>query len=251
MSDGLEPADDLAAVLRQRADLVTPARVFAGAAGTSYRTSLLLGLRADHAAARDAVAAKLDLDAAYLKELAARYQLIVATSSATSHEHHLTDPRAGRRLSDASRLVVGQQGSPGSDLQVILGDGLSATAVAANGADLLSALVERARAAGLRVGRPVLVRYCRVGILNDIGALLRPAAAVVLIGERPGLRVADSLSAYLAYRPNPGQTDADRNVVSNIHARGTGVDDAVTDVVALLERMRAAGGSGVALGREP
>jgi ethanolamine ammonia-lyase small subunit len=59
-----------------------------------------------------------------------------------------------------------------------------------------------------------------VGILNEIGELLDPAVAVLLIGERPGLATAESLSAYMAYRPREHHSDANRNLVSNIHSRG-------------------------------
>ena len=44
---------------------------------------------------------------------------------------------------------------------------------------------------------------------------------MLLVGERPGLATAKSLSAYVALRPRTGQTDADRNLISNIHDGGT------------------------------
>ena len=96
-------------------------------------------------------------------------------------------------------------------------------------------------------GRPFLVRYCRVGVLNDVGELLDPAVVVLLIGERPGLATAESLSAYLAYQPRPGHTDAQRNLVSNIHARGVGPEQAAARVLALAETMRRLQFSGVAV----
>ena len=65
-----------------------------------------------------------------------------------------------------------------------------------------------------------MIRYCRVGILNEIGELLDPRVVVLLIGERPGLATAESLSAYMAYRPRPSHSDSDRNLISNIHTRG-------------------------------
>ena len=43
----------------------TPARLFVGRAGPAYRTETQLQLREDHAAARDAVRAELDVNAAF------------------------------------------------------------------------------------------------------------------------------------------------------------------------------------------
>ena len=94
-------------------------------------------------------------------------------------------------------------------------------------------------------GRPFLIRHCRVGVLNDLGELLDPAVVVLLIGERPGLATAQSLSAYLAYRPRAGNTDARRNLISNIHARGVSPADAAQRILSLAEKMRRMQASGV------
>ena len=94
------------------------------------------------------------------------------------------------------------------------------------------------------------MRYCRVGILNHIGDLLDPAVVVLLIGERPGLATAESLSAYLAYRPRAGHTDAQRNLISNIHARGVTSADATRRILARAEKMRLTQSSGVAVKEE-
>jgi ethanolamine ammonia-lyase small subunit len=100
---------------------------------------------------------------------------------------------------------------------------------------------------GWKVGQVFAIRRCRVGILNEIGELLRPQVAVLLIGERPGLATAESLSAYMAFRPRPQQTDADRNLISNIHARGVGPEAAATRILNLAARIIKAGLSGVQL----
>ena len=125
----------------------------------------------------------------------------------------------------------------GADIQVAIGDGLSATAVVAQVPALLPLLAEGAERLGLRFGRPFFIRNCRVGVLNDIGRLLDPAVVVLLIGERPGLATAESLSAYLAYRPRPGQNDAHRNLISNIHARGTSPSEAAERILRLAGQM--------------
>jgi ethanolamine ammonia-lyase small subunit len=51
----------------------------------------------------------------------------------------------------------------------------------------------------------------------------------------------------MAYRPRPGHTDAQRNLVSNIHARGVSVAEAARRVAALAEQMRRLRLSGVAV----
>jgi ethanolamine ammonia-lyase small subunit len=121
---------------------------------------------------------------------------------------------------------------------VLIGDGLSAGAVATQAPSLLDALQQLSESRGWRFGRPFFVRNCRVGVLNDVGDLLAPAVAVLLIGERPGLAAADSLSAYMAYRPCAGHTDAQRNLVSNIHSRGMGINEAAQRIAALADLMR-------------
>src|SRR5207253_11408967 len=98
-----------------------------------------------------------------------------------------------------------------------------------------------------RFGQPFVIRHGRVGVLNDIGAVLDPAVAVLLIGERPGLATPESLSAYMAYRPRPGHDDSRRNLISNIHARGIPPDQAAVRIVRLAQQMIRLGISGVAV----
>jgi ethanolamine ammonia-lyase small subunit len=95
------------------------------------------------------------------------------------------------------------------------------------------------------MGRVFFVRHCRVGVLNDVGDLLRPEVVVLLIGERPGLATAESLSAYMAYRPCAGHTDAQRNLISNIHERGVPPAQAAPRILALAEQMRRLNTSGI------
>ena len=225
----------------------TPARILAGRAGVSYRTATQLELRRDHAAARDAVHAEVDLVRDLGAELVQRFGLFEVRTRAAGKEQYLMRPDLGRQLDDAAREAVGSQCPAGADLQVVVGDGLSAAAVAAQVPGLLPRLEAQARLRGWSFGRPFFVRYCRVGVLNDVGEMLGPAVVVLLIGERPGLATAESLSAYLAYRPRPGDTDARRNLISNIHARGVGTDEAAWRIAALAERMRQAQASGVAV----
>jgi ethanolamine ammonia-lyase small subunit len=221
----------------------TPARILVGRAGPAYRTSTQLALRQDHAAALDAVHAEVHL----APEFVERYGLFEVSSCASSKNEYLLRPDLGRRLSEQARMEMQRQCPRGTDLQVVIGDGLSAAAVVRQVPALLPLLERKAKERGWSFGRPFLVRYCRVGVLNDIGGLLDSAVVVLLIGERPGLATAESLSAYMAYRPRPGHTDAQRNLVSNIHERGVPHEAAAQRIAALAEKMRAMQTSGVAV----
>ncbi len=86
-----------------------------------------------------------------------------------------------------------------------------------------------------------------MGVLNDIGEVLGPAVVVLLIGERPGLATAESLSAYMAYCPRAGHDDSRRNLISNIHSRGVPVDEAAVRIGRLAEQMIGLATSGVAV----
>ena len=241
MSDiELSPRDPIEAALAR-----TPARVLAGRAGTAYRTATWLKLREDHAAARDAVHAEVNLLRDFGQERIDRFHLFEVRTRATSKEEYLRRPDLGRKLNDVSAALIRERCPTGCVLQVAIGDGLSATAVAAQAPGLLDRVHAAATARGWSFGRPFLVHHCRVGVMNDIGDLLTPEVVVLLIGERPGLATAESLSAYLSFKPRAGHTDADRNLVSNIHTRGVGLDEAARRIVAIAERFRVLGRSGV------
>ncbi len=225
----------------------TPARLLVGRAGTAYRTATQLTLRQDHAAATDAVAAEIDLETTFGPELVHRFGLFEIQTQASGKSQYLMRPDLGRQLSNQARQLIRERCPTGSDLQVAIGDGLSAAAVARQVPGLLPLLEEQTRQRGWSFGRPFFIRYCRVGVLNDLGELLAPLVVVLLIGERPGLATAESLSAYLAYRPRAGHTDAERNLISNIHALGVPLEEAAWRVLALAAKMQAVQASGVSI----
>src|SRR5271169_1011785 len=206
------PADfsDVLRKIRER----TPARILVGRAGAAYRTSTQLDVREAHAAARDAVRAELDLETAFDRPFVRQWELFEVCTEARSKEEFLLQPDRGRRLSEASRRELAKRCLNNCDIQFAIGDGLSVSAVRAQVSALLPLLHEGARARGWTVGNTFVIRHCRVGVLNEIGASLAPRVAVLLIGERPGLATAESLSAYMAYEPHRSHTDANRNLIS-------------------------------------
>jgi len=236
----------------------TPARLLAGRSGAAYRTNTQLELREAHASARDAVRAELNLligpdigsgdDPG--DDFVRKWNLFEVCSRAASKDEYLLRPDLGRHLNDASRAELTRRCTTGHDLQVVIGDGLSVTAVAMQVPRLLPLLCEGASARGWSLGGIFVIRHCRVGILNEIGELLDPKVAALLIGERPGLATAESLSAYMAYRPKASDTDANRNLISNIHARGVSTERATERILNLAASMMKTHKSGCQLREE-
>jgi ethanolamine ammonia-lyase small subunit len=228
----------------------TPARLLEGRSGASYRTNTQLTLREAHAAARDSVREELNLLTDLGDDFVRKWNLFEVCSRAVNKDHYLLRPDLGRHLNESSRAEVSRRCAKGNDLQIVIGDGLSVTAVTMQVPRLLPLLCEGARTRGWNVGSIFVIRYCRVSILNDIGELLRPRVAVLLIGERPGLATAESLSAYMAYQPKASHSDADRNLISNIHARGVRTEDAAQRILNLAALMMNTKNSGYQLREE-
>jgi ethanolamine ammonia-lyase small subunit len=241
----VKPAD-LAQRLRER----TPARLLVGRAGEAYTTATQLQLRADHATARDAVWRELDWGSDFGLDFAERWKLFEVRTRAASKTEYLLQPHLGRELDTIAAEEVAARCTAGADLQIMIGDGLSASAVVAQVPSLLPLLVAEAERRGWKVGQPFLIRHCRVGVMNHVGEILHPRVVVLLIGERPGMSTAESVSAYMAYQPRPGHSDAERNLISNIHGRGVSAGDAAVRIANLAAECMRLGCSGTAA-KEP
>jgi ethanolamine ammonia-lyase small subunit len=225
----------------------TPARVLAGRAGAGYRTETQMQLREDHAAARDAVRAEFDMRADFGAKFIERWKLFEVRTRASSKDEYLLHPSLGREFGDAARAEILRRCAQGTEFQIAIGDGLSVPAIRAQVPALLPLLVAGAKDRGWTLGQTFAIKYCRVGILNEIGELLKPRVALLLIGERPGLATAESLSAYMAYQPRAAHSDANRNLISNIHARGLSAEDAAARILNLCAQMMKLGASGYSL----
>ncbi|HEX3092800.1 MAG TPA: ethanolamine ammonia-lyase subunit EutC [Candidatus Angelobacter sp.] len=228
----------------------TPARVLAERSGAAYRTGTQLELRQAHAAARDAVRAELDLERDLGSDFVRQWKLFSVSTMAASKDEYLRRPDLGRRLDESARGKLPAQCPANADLQAVIGDGLSVTAVATQVPPLIPLIDQMARSRGWKLGRLFVVHYSRVGVINDVGELLKPKVVVLLIGERPGLATAQSLSAYMAYQPRPGHNDSNRNLISNIHARGVNAEAAASRIIGLAEQMMLRQTSGVELKEE-
>jgi ethanolamine ammonia-lyase small subunit len=224
---------------------LTPARIALGRAGAALPTREILKLALAHARARDAVHTPLDVDALdrALRDL--DLATLHVASAAESRAQYLLRPDLGRTLAHESRPRLTAAGD--LDVALIVGDGLSATAVQAHAAPLIAALLPALEAADWSLAPVVIATQARVALGDEIGALMRARAVVMLIGERPGLSAADSLGAYLTYAPRAGRTDAERNCVSNVRGGGLTYERAAAKIAWLLREMLHRGVSGVAL----
>jgi len=227
----------------------TPARIALGRAGTSLPTIEGLNFKSAHAAARDAVHASFDAErlAGEIAELGV--PTIVLASAAADKGDYLRHPDRGRQLAAASRDKLQAMIPSGRDfdLSIIVSDGLSALAAERQAVPLLALLLPLLVADGWRLAPIAVVRFGRVALQDEIGSICRAQVGLTLIGERPGLGTPDSLGGYLVYGPASGNTDANRNCVSNIHTQGLSFAAAADTLHYLLTEARRRQGSGIEL----
>ncbi|KQY39679.1 ethanolamine ammonia-lyase [Nocardia sp. Root136] len=221
----------------------TQARIGLGRTGDALPTTDVLALRAAHAAARDAVHLPLDVES-FTEQITAvgLGTPVTVASRAADRAEYLRRPDLGR-LPDNLTAVP----DTGADIGFVLADGLSPLALTDHAPGLLAAL---ATELGDRyiLAPPVIATQARVALGDHIAAAMGVRTVLVLIGERPGLSVADSLGIYLTHLPRPGRADAERNCISNIHPPdGLTYADAARVVAGLVAGARALGRSGVDL----
>ena len=117
--------------------------------------------------------------------------------------------------------VITEKCKKNPTVQIFVADGLSSAAVAANVADVLPGILQGLKSYGIEAGTTFFCKYGRVGVMDQISEITGATVTCVLIGERPGLITAESMSAYIAYRGTVGMPEARRTVISNIHKEGT------------------------------
>jgi len=228
---------------------VTQARIGLARAGAAVSTRELLEFQQAHAQARDAVWHSWDAAACGAQLSAAGVTSAVVKTRAPDRATYLKRPDLGRRLDPESvKQLLALRSDPPADVALILSDGLSATAAHEHGARTVQALAKALTAANLRIAPVILAERGRVALSDEIGHTLGVRVAVIVLGERPGLSAADSLGMYLTYNPTPGNTDAQRNCLSNVREpSGLAPQLAAARLTALVRRALALQLSGVQL----
>ena len=230
---------------------LTSARIGLERAGTSLSTRETLAFKWAHAQARDAVFASLCPEplATALEDLGMRVALL--KTEAADRPAFLHFPEKGRTLSEDSRRELGALcEEDSSDTAIAIADGLSAMAVNRHALPLLHLLLPALQASGYTIAPLCILEQGRVAVSDWTGAVSNSRLSLILLGERPGLSSPDSLGAYLTFGPKVGNTDAQRNCVSNIRPEGLGYTQAADKILRLIQSALRLGLSGTALKEE-
>lgn len=221
----------------------TPARIGVGRCGSRYLTKTVLRFRADHAAAQDSVFSTV-YDG-FWKEQGWSF----VQTRCRNKDEYLTRPDLGRRFGEDAQKVIRSVCGENPRVLLVIGDGLSSAAVEKNAPDCAAAIRQGLKNRGIEPGPSLFIQYCRVGAMDHIGELTGAELVCMLVGERPGLVTAESMSAYITYRPRPGVPESSRTVVSNIHRQGTPAVEAGAHIAELLVTMLEKKASGIDLKR--
>lgn len=237
---GVDSPRDLEGLKNLKA--ATTARIAVGRAGPRPKTSTLLLFQADHGVTQDSIYGTVP------EEVLAKFNLFTVESQAKDRGEYLLRPDLGRKLSEESRKIVAERCVKNPQVQIVVGDGLSAAGITNNLAAIFPVIEQGLKSAGISIGTPFFVKNARVGLLNDINEVVGADVVIILIGERPGLGVADAMSVYMGYKPGPGKTDAQRDVTCMITSNGgTNPLEAGAYVVEMIKNMLKYKASGIEL----
>ena len=219
----------------------TPARLGIGRAGTRYKTETVLRFRADHAAAQDAVFSYVDEE--FIKE----NNMFAVETLCKDKDEYLTRPDLGRKFSPETINNIKSKFGTNQKVLILVGDGLSSAAIEANLKDCVPAIKQGLKMYGIDSSEILFVKHCRVGAMDHLGEELGCEVICMLVGERPGLVTAESMSAYIPYKPYIGMAEAKRTVISNIHKGGTTAVEAGAHIAELIKTMLDKKASGIDL----
>ncbi|MBI0426475.1 ethanolamine ammonia-lyase subunit EutC [Psychrobacter sp. NG27] len=244
----------------------TDSRIALGRVGCSVPTKPLLKFQLDHAEAKDAVLQDLDVDSLIVKlsencrspiveldlelvtersdqinnqddQMNDSLKILKVTSQAQDKSEYLKRPDWGRLLSIESAKQLEVFGKDKSyDVAIVMGDGLSARAIAENAPKLVAELLSLFNDKGWTIAPLVIATGSRVALGDEVAERLHAKMLVMLIGERPGLSSPDSLGIYYTWDAQSSSHDAMRNCISNVRNAGLPTRVAASRLLALMEK---------------
>jgi ethanolamine ammonia-lyase small subunit len=214
----------------------TQARIALGKTGVSVPASENLQFKIAHAFARDAVHAVLNKTTLVNQLQKFNHPVVLLHSKAIDRQQYLQRPDFGRQLNETSvNLLKKENNNPLYDICINIADGLSATAVNNHAIPLLQTLFPILINQGYTIAPLCVIEQGRVAISDETGQLLNAKISIILIGERPGLSSPDSMGIYLTYNPVVGNTDEQRNCISNIRPEGLNYTAATQKIFHLVK----------------
>ena len=192
----------------------TTARLGVGRAGPRPRTKSLLLFQMDHGVTQDAIYGEVSED------VLGKFNIFTVQTKIEDRGQYLMRPELGRLLSEEAKAIITEKCIKKPQVQIVIGDGLSAAAINNNLPIIYPVIEQGLKSAGISLGTPFFIKFARVGVINDVNDVIGADVVVILLGERPGLGIADAMSAYMGWRPTAGKTDAERDVVCMITQHG-------------------------------
>lgn len=216
----------------------TPARLGIWRTGSRYLTRTQLRFRADHASAQDAVFNSVSEE--FIKD----WGILEVSSACKDKDEFLTRPDLGRILNEENAEIIRKNCKMKPRVQIVIIEGLSSTAIEVNARDTYDSLIQGLKGHGIEYGTPFFIRNGRVPAMDCISDILEPEVTIALVGERPGLATAESMSCYCVYKAKSGIPESNRTVFSNIHKMGTPAVEAgahIADIVVEKFKQKASG----------
>lgn len=227
---------------------ITQARLTFGRRVAAQDTATTLNFALDHARARAAVTSDIDVGQLGLALDVANLPYLLAQSAAETRDEFIRRPDLGRQL--PKEQIVDLVQDPAPDVALVLGDGLSAVAVALNGVAFMTALAPLLMQAGLKASPVVVAQQARVALGDGIARAMAAQTVVMVLGERPGLSAADGLGIYITQNPQAHTPDSARHCLSNVREQGLPIAEAAHQTKMLIQTMRRLGCSGVAMNQK-
>lgn len=219
----------------------SPARVGCWRAGPRMKTESLLRFWTDHAVSQDAVFGEVS------PELINKLDFMEVQTLCSDKAEYLKRTDLGRQFSEEMQQKIKNSCDKKPQVQIVVADGLSSTAIEKNIENILPAIKLGLNTVGIHTGKVVFVKYGRVPSMDVISEVTEADVTCLLVGERPGLVTAESMSAYIAYKANVGMPEANRTVISNIYDGGTPTIEAGAHIAEVIKKMLDNKASGVNL----